>query len=147
MTTSGLNVTLFTDGAAKGNPGPAGIGIWMSCDGVAIQEVGEYIGHTTNNAAEYTALIRGLELAQELNVTSVEAFSDSELMVRQLNGAYRVKTPTLKPLYDEARNLGQSFDAFKIQHVPRSQNQEADRLANLGIEEGRMASGPGGRAH
>ena len=147
MTTADLQVGLFTDGAAKGNPGPAGIGIWMECNGVAIQEIGEYIGETTNNAAEYKALIRGLKLAQELGVARVDAFSDSELMVRQLNGIYRVKTPALKPLYDEARKLGRSFDAFQIQHVPRSENHEADRLANLGIQEGRLASGPGGRAH
>ena len=147
MTKKDIRISLYTDGAAKGNPGPAGIGIFMECDGVSLQEVGEYIGEATNNAAEYKALIRGLKLARELNATRVDAFSDSELMVRQLNGQYRVKTPTLKPLYNEACDLRKSFDAFEIQHIPRSLNQEADRLANLGIQEGKMASGPGGRAH
>ena len=140
------NVTLHVDGACKGNPGHAGIGVRLESDGGVLREVSDYIGRTTNNAAEYHALIRGLQLAVEVGAKHVRVLSDSELMVKQLNGGYRVRTASLVPLYDQARDLAGQFSRFEIRHVPRSENFEADRLANQGIEQVSAASGPDGRA-
>ncbi len=142
--------TLYVDGAAKGNPGPAGIGVRVEAGGELVVEFCDYIGQTTNNAAEYRALIQGLQMVREVGATGVQVISDSELMVRQLNGDYRVKSPSLLPLYQEAQQLAQTFNSFQIRHVPRSENREADRLANRGIlrgkTKGETASGPDGRA-
>ena len=138
-------VTLYVDGAAKGNPGPAGIGIQIVSDGKVLREDCGYIGVATNNAAEYKALIRGLTLAREMGVGTVEVVSDSELVVNHLKGRYRVKSESLRPLYEEAKQLAGEFGRFVIGHVDRSQNQEADRLANEGISR-HAASGPDGRA-
>ena len=137
---------LYVDGAAKGNPGPAGIGVQIVLDGQVVQEACDPIGIATNNAAEYQALIKGLTLAQELEAKRIRVVSDSELMVNHLNGRYKVKSESLRPLYLEARRLLGQFSAFRIGHVDRSQNQEADRLANEGIQKGKTASGPDGRA-
>ena len=145
--TDALAVTLYVDGAAKGNPGPAGIGVLVETDGVVIQETSDYIGKATNNTAEYRALIRGLQMASELGAVAVSVVSDSELMVRQLTGVYRVKTASLVPLYNQARELSSAFDRFDIRHVRREENKDADRLANEGIRRAGMARGPDGRAH
>ncbi len=139
-------VTLYVDGASKGNPGRSGIGVRIESNGELILESSDYIGETTNNSAEYQALIRGLEMAKEVGASLVDVVSDSELMVKQLNGLYRVKTQSLKPLYDKAIKLSGGFDGFRIRHVDRSKNQEADRLANEGILKAALASGPDGRA-
>ncbi len=142
----GIDVTLYVDGAARGNPGPAGIGVRIESNGELLKESCDYIGRATNNTAEYRALVRGLQIAQEVGADGVCAISDSELMVNQLNGVYRVKTASLLPLYRQARKLARGFNRFRIRHVPRSENHEADRLANEGILKKETASGPDGRA-
>ena len=126
-------LTLFIDGASRGNPGPAGIGIRIEADGEVLKEYCEYIGCTTNNVAEYRALIKGLEIAAEFKANRVTVFSDSELVVRQMNGTYKVKSEGLLPLYQTAQTKSRTFDGFQIKHVRRDQNREADQLANQGI--------------
>ncbi len=126
-------ITLYVDGAAKGNPGPAGIGVRVECEGEVLEEYSGFLGNATNNVAEYKALIKGLEIVRKLGKTRVNAISDSELIVRQMNGQYKVKNEKLLPLYQSARDLVGSFDACRIRHVLRTENQHADRLANLGI--------------
>lgn len=131
-------LTVFLDGASRGNPGPAAIGITISeTKGKTIREIGETIGEATNNHAEYTALIRALEEAQKLGAREVSCFSDSELITRQMTGAYRVKSKTLLPLFQKAQTLSQKFCNFSIQHVPRSQNRRADELAANALEKAR----------
>ena len=126
---------LYTDGAARGNPGPAGAGALICGDGgEAVAEVAEYLGKTTNNVAEYKALIFGLERAIELGASEVEILADSELMVRQVQGRYRVKHPNLKPLFTEAQALLKKIGTYSIKHIDREENIEADRLANLAID-------------
>ena len=126
-------LTLFIDGASRGNPGDAGIGIRIEAGGELFAEHCEYIGCATNNVAEYHALIKSLEMASEFKANRVTVFSDSELVVRQMNGAYKVKSGGLLPLYQTAQTLSKTFDGFRIEHVRREQNREADRLANQGI--------------
>ena len=128
-------LTLFIDGASKGNPGHAGIGIRIEADGEVLAEHCEYIGCTTNNVAEYRALIKGLEIAAQFKANRVAVFSDSELVVRQMNGTYKVKSGGPLPLYQTAQTQSRTFDGFQIKHVHRKKNKEADRLANLGIVE------------
>ena len=130
-------VTLYVDGAAKGNPGPAGIGVKIETDGQILTEHAGCIGTATNNVAEYHALIKGLQMAQELGALRVAVVSDSELMVRQLNGVYRVKNAALLSLYRKAKGLADGFERFRIRHVLRGENSDADRLANEGILKGR----------
>lgn len=127
-------LTIYTDGASKGNPGDAGIGVVIStADGEVLREIGEYIGKTTNNVAEYSALIRGLEEAVDLGATQVEISTDSELMARQLTGVYKVKSPNLQPLFAKAVSLLRCFERASITHVMRELNKRADQLANEGV--------------
>jgi ribonuclease HI len=127
--------TLWTDGAARGNPGPAGIGVMLKGpDGAVIAAEGRFVGHSTNNVAEYKALLRGLELALERGVLKLEVRADSELLIKQLKGEYRVRNAGLLPLYEQAQALLGRLDAFRLKHVRREQNAEADRLANEGID-------------
>ncbi|ADU52154.1 ribonuclease H [Thermaerobacter marianensis DSM 12885] len=127
---------LHTDGAARGNPGPAGIGVVLiDPRGQVAERVARFIGTATNNVAEYTALITGLQRALEHGARRLEVYSDSELMVRQLNGQYRVKNDGLKPLYRQVLDLVARFDAVRFVHVPRERNKDADRLANQGIDD------------
>src|SRR3989338_3319992 len=127
---------LYTDGAARGNPGPAGAGALL-CDsgGRVIAELCEYLGEATNNVAEYRALLLGLKKAAELGGGEIEVLADSELMVRQLSGRYRVKNEGLKPLFQQAVRLLKEFEKYSIRHIDREQNYEADRLANRAIDE------------
>jgi ribonuclease HI len=126
---------LYTDGAARGNPGPAGAGAHLEDEtGKTIASVARYIGEATNNVAEYTALLLGLERARELGVRHVEVRADSELMVKQMRGEYRVRNAGLKPLHERARALASSFDGVTYVHVRRELNQAADRLANHAID-------------
>jgi ribonuclease HI len=126
---------LWTDGAARGNPGPAGIGaILKSKSGEVLYSGSEYLGHTTNNVAEYKAVLLGLEGALAQGIKKVEVRADSELLIKQLRGEYRVKSAGLKPLYDEARKLLGRFTSVKLTHIRRELNGEADRLANQGID-------------
>lgn len=128
-------VIIYTDGASKGNPGDAGIGIIITSeDGEVLREIGEYIGKATNNAAEYSALVRALREAAELGATSVEIRTDSELLARQLAGVYKVKSHNLQPLYEQAMMLLRAFEHASIGHVFREFNKRADELANQGIK-------------
>ena len=126
---------LFSDGAARGNPGPAAAGaVLKNGKGEVVAEISEYLGETTNNQAEYQALRLGLEKALELNVRRLHVFLDSELVVKQLKGDYKVKHPDLIPLYQKVKTHLQKFSSFTIAHVYREKNKEADRLANLAID-------------
>jgi len=133
---------LYTDGGSRGNPGPAGIGFVLnhgyvkSCDG------GAPIEETTNNVAEYKALIWGLENALALNVTNLEVRADSELLVKQLKGEYKVKNAGLKPLFLDALNLSKQFEVCEFVHVPREENEEADALANEAMDAGAEVGSP-----
>lgn len=128
-------IILYIDGAARGNPGRAGVGVVLRDKrGKVIEEAGQYIGETTNNVAEYRALLEGLKRSLARGVKGVEIFSDSELMVRQINGKYRVKSPSLLHLYMEAMKLLSSLTHWKIAHIPREQNSRADALANMAID-------------
>jgi ribonuclease HI len=103
-------------------------------DGAIVAEIGEGIGDTTNNVAEYTAVIEGLKRARELGASRVHVRSDSQLLVNQLNGVYKVKTPHLQPLHRQVRTLAAGLDKIDFEHVPRERNKEADRLANVGVD-------------
>ncbi len=127
--------SLYTDGGARGNPGPAGIGAVLRDEsGEVIGEIARGIGEATNNIAEYAALIAGLELALEKGVREVEIYMDSELVVSQLLGRWKIKKDTLRPLAVKARALMGRFESFSLSHVPRELNAEADRLANQGMD-------------
>jgi ribonuclease HI len=129
-------VIVACDGASRGNPGPAGAGAQITDpDGVVLAEVAEGLGTATNNVAEYTAVIRGLERALELGAASVLLRSDSQLLINQLTGRYRVKSPHLQPLHRRVRQLAAGFDSIEFEHVRRERNTEADRLANQGVDE------------
>jgi ribonuclease HI len=131
---SHMAIEIYVDGAARGNPGPAGIGVVIK-DGLdTIDEIGAYVGKTTNNFAEYLALIRGLEEALIRGITSASFFSDSELMVRQLNGEYKVKNENLIPLHAHVMSLVRKMKSFSIKHVTRDKNGHADKMANEGID-------------
>jgi ribonuclease HI len=126
---------LYTDGAARGNPGPAGAGVHIETrDGGLVDEISEYLGETTNNVAEYRALLLALERARDLGGREIEIRSDSELVVRQMTGLYRVRNPALLPLYERANALARSFASVAYIHVRRDRNRAADRLANAAID-------------
>ena len=126
---------VFTDGGARGNPGPAGIGVVIQdARGKALAAFGDYIGETTNNQAEYRAMIVALERAKELGATEVDAFADSELLVKQLNRVYKVKSAGLAPLFVKAWNLAAGFRRCTFRHVRREENREADRFVNAAID-------------
>ncbi|MCQ4575137.1 MAG: ribonuclease HI family protein [Candidatus Brocadiales bacterium] len=129
-------ILIYTDGASRGNPGKAGIGVVIR-DGEhnVLDEIGEYIGETTNNVAEYRALIRGLEWALEYHPVKVDVFCDSELVVKQVNGQYKVRAPSILPLHREARKLIGKLPEWRLQYIPREENVQADALANEGIDE------------
>ncbi len=123
------------DGAARGNPGPAGAGVYVAPEGErAAEEHFEALGHATNNVAEYRALLLALRRAEERGATEVSIASDSLLLVEQMRGRYRVKAPHLQPLFAEALARAKRFRRFAIQHVRREENKKADRLANLGAD-------------
>src|SRR4051794_13722353 len=127
--------TLEFDGGSRGNPGPAGIGcVVRAADGTALLTLGRYIGTATNNVAEYTALITCMEEAKRLGAKRVKVRGDSELVVRQMTGQYRVKHPDLIPLYREAKGLFDSFEQATIEHNYRHKNELADRLGNLAMD-------------
>ncbi|MFM8998767.1 MAG: ribonuclease HI family protein [Actinomycetota bacterium] len=128
-------LTVACDGAARGNPGPAGIGVQITDpEGVVVAEIAEGIGFATNNVAEYRAAIAGLARARDLGATEVLLRSDSRLLIEQLAGNYRVRNEGLKPLHAEARRLLAGFAAVGLEHVRRERNTEADRLANVGVD-------------
>ena len=126
---------VHVDGGARGNPGPAAIGVVISEPGGAVlDELAERIGVATNNVAEYRALLRGLERAAELGAREIELINDSELVAKQLTGAYRVKHPAMRPLYEEAVSALRGFDRWQIRSVPRAENARADALVNAALD-------------
>jgi ribonuclease HI len=128
-------IILNVDGASRGNPGPAAIGVTLkNKDNQLIETISASIGVTTNNQAEYLALIAGLKKAISLGAREVMVKSDSELMVKQLQGSYRVKNTSLKPLYSEVVKLAGTLALFQINSIPREQNREADKLANKALD-------------
>jgi ribonuclease HI len=130
-----LKLVMHVDGGARGNPGPAAIGVVIAdANGEVLDEVAETIGFATNNVAEYRAVLRALERASELGATEVELIGDSELVARQLAGAYKVKHPALKPLYDQAIAALRDFERWSIRSVPRAENAEADALVNAALD-------------
>jgi len=127
-------VIVFTDGAAEPNPGPAAIGAVIKDEqGKVIATISQSIGRSTNNQAEYRAVIAALEKAIKLGATHVNLYSDSELVVKQLSGGYRVKKAELKPLYQKVKHLQSLLEGFTVTHIPRWQNAEADKLTNLAL--------------
>jgi ribonuclease HI len=130
-----VKARLFTDGGARGNPGPAAYGFVLENeDGTVLAAEGEAIGTATNNVAEYSGLIAGLQKAVELQVPDVEVVSDSELMVKQMRGEYRVKNEALRELYDEATALARRLGNVEYRHVKRAHNELADKLVNDALD-------------
>ena len=128
-------VTVNVDGGARGNPGPAAIGVVLrNGDGTIVEEVGETIGEATNNVAEYRALLRGIELAAGHGAGEVELIGDSELVVRQVEGRYKVKNAGMKKLHEEVKRALRGFDSWSIRHVRRADNADADRLVNEALD-------------
>jgi formyltetrahydrofolate-dependent phosphoribosylglycinamide formyltransferase len=130
-----MKVIIHTDGGSRGNPGPAAAGfVLCDADGRQLQAKAFYLGETTNNVAEYTALIKALEAARRLGADQVAVYTDSELMVRQLSGAYKVKSETIRPLFEHASELRSQFESCSIRHVLREKNKEADRIVNEALD-------------
>ena len=129
-------VRVFTDGAARGNPGPAGAGaVVLDGEGRVLARLGRFLGKQTNNVAEYQGLLLGLRRARQMGAREVEVRADSQLLVRQLQGKYAVKNEVLKRLHEEALALLRSFDRYELLHVPREQNALADEMSNRAIDE------------
>src|SRR6201996_5623833 len=130
-------ITAYCDGGSRGNPGPAGFGVFIQgADGEVLGELSEYLGKHTNNYAEYSGLLAALDFAITQGHRRLKVVSDSELMVKQMKGQYRVNSPELRPLYEEAKRRVSQLDHFQIQHVLREKNRHADRLANLAMDRG-----------
>ncbi|MDX1386710.1 MAG: ribonuclease HI family protein [bacterium] len=128
---------LYADGGARGNPGPAGAGAYLTDgEGRCLGEIQKFLGETTNNVAEYSALILGLEAAQKHRPKKIRIFMDSQLVIRQLEGEYQVKQPHLKELHQRALTLLDAFPEVELKYIPREENHEADRLANEAMDGG-----------
>jgi len=131
----GLELFVYIDGASRGNPGRAGAGIYITDrEGKKIAGIARYLGHKTNNEAEYGALLLGLQEAKGLGGQSIHVYTDSELIARQIAGIYRVKELHLRILHQKAMEMIRAFGSFEIGSIPREENQEADLLANQAIE-------------
>jgi ribonuclease HI len=131
---SGDDLLIHIDGAARGNPGEAGFGVHVQ-DGERVAELYGYLGRATNNVAEYQALLHALRYALQRGAQRIELCSDSELVVRQIKGEYKVRHEGLRPLHREALGLLERFERATVRHVPREQNRQADRLANRAVDE------------
>lgn len=130
-------ITAFCDGGARGNPGPSGYGVYIENEhGERLAELSQFLGIRTNNFAEYSGLLAALEFALRYDHPRLRVISDSELMVKQIKGQYKVKSPDLRPLYEEAKRRIAGLELFEIQHVLRHKNKEADRLANEAMDAG-----------
>lgn len=131
-----ISVTIYIDGGARGNPGPAAAGVVIKSadDGTVLHEAGIFLGRATNNVAEYSALLAGLDAAVKLGASEAAVFSDSQLLVRQMNGQYRVRNEGLKPLHQEAQDMARKLQGFSITHVRRDKNVHADRLVNRALD-------------
>jgi ribonuclease HI len=130
-----MELTIYTDGASRNNPGEAGIGVYILRDGEPFEQIARYLGTTTNNIAEYTAAIIGLEHAVRLGAGKVKLRADSELLVKQVNGLYKVKNEGLKPLHARLKELIAKIASVEVEYIPRERNKEADALANKAIDE------------
>jgi ribonuclease HI len=132
-----MKVIVHVDGGARGNPGPAAIGVVVSDpDGTVLDEVAETIGVATNNVAEYQALLKGIERALAFGADEIQLVNDSELVARQLTGAYKVKHPAMRPLYEQAITALRPFARWQIRTVPRAHNARADALVNAALDAG-----------
>jgi ribonuclease HI len=131
-------ISLYVDGGSRGNPGPAGIGIVVVDRGKKIKEFHKYLGITTNNVAEYNAVVYALQEAMIVKADEVELYTDSELIAQQLKGDYKVKSPNIKALFEQALHLMSGFKKVDIKHIPREKNKEADKLANRAINLGAL---------
>lgn len=132
-----MKLTVHIDGGARGNPGPAGAGVTMrDAQGGVVFEAGFYLGEMTNNRAEYGALLKALEVAEQIGAEAIAVFADSELLVRQINGVYRVKNAGLKELFGEATQRLRRFGEWSVCHVLREANSRADELANMAMDAG-----------
>lgn len=137
MTTNpSKHLTCYSDGGARGNPGPAGIGAVLKAGGRTVARLKRYLGETTNNQAEYQALLMALTKAKELGADTVECLLDSELVANQINRTYKVKNHDLAPWFAKVWNLAQAFRQVTFRHIPREQNHEADAMVNEAIDEG-----------
>jgi ribonuclease HI len=136
-------VIAYIDGGARGNPGPAGYGVALKDSaGKNVGELSRYLGHRTNNYAEYCGLLAALEYAVGKGLPALRVVSDSELMVKQIRGEYKVRSPELRELYERARALIRKLGSFRIEHVRREKNRDADRLANQAMDQGMKKSFP-----
>jgi ribonuclease HI len=129
------SITIFTDGGARGNPGPAGIGGVIMRGEETLEEFSNYIGRATNNQAEYQALLAGLDRARQHTDEDVECVLDSELLVKQMNGEYRIKSPELKKLAHQVKHLEESFKSVSYRHTYREDNERADALVNQALDQ------------
>jgi ribonuclease HI len=125
----------YIDGASKGNPGPSGIGVVICRDGSTIKNIASFIGNTTNNVAEYTALIYALQEGLILNAENIEINTDSQLLYRQVKKIYKIKNANILGLYNQALHLMSAFKEVSIKHIPRQENRGADKLANKAVKE------------
>jgi len=131
-------IIAYTDGASRGNPGPAAAGfILINTSGTQLQASAFCLGHTTNNVAEYTAICKALNAAKQIGAKQITVFSDSELLVKQINGEYRVKSDRIRPLFRQAVDLLGEFENWKVQHITREKNKEVDKLVNRSLDLGR----------
>lgn len=136
-----MRILIHTDGAARGNPGPAGAGAILrdAANGTVLAEIAQGLGRATNNVAEWTAVDLALREARRLGASHVDLRTDSELVARQISGVYRVKHPDLQPIHAAVMQLLRSFEGYTVGHVPRELNREADRLSNVAIDGGARA--------
>ncbi|HUS46675.1 MAG TPA: ribonuclease HI family protein [Phycisphaerae bacterium] len=142
MSRKPFRVTIYIDGGARGNPGPAAAGVVITdSKKTVLHESGIFLGKATNNVAEYKALLAGMQAARKLGADEVEVFSDAQLLVRQMTGEYRVKNERLQLLHEEALNLQGHFARCSYRHIPREENKHADKLANLAINLRRNVDG------
>jgi len=125
----------YIDGASKGNPGPSGIGVVICKDGLTIKNIANFIGNTTNNVAEYNALIYALQEGLLLKAENIEINTDSQLLYRQIKKIYKIKSPNIIGLYNQAVHLISAFKEFSIKHIPREENRGADKLATKAVKE------------
>ncbi|MDD4607417.1 MAG: ribonuclease HI family protein [Patescibacteria group bacterium] len=128
-------IKIYTDGGARGNPGPAGIGVVIELSNGDVKTYHQYLGETTNNQAEYQAIVLALEKARLYKPDEIDLYSDSELVIKQLNREYKIKNTDLGPWFIKIWNLQQSFKKVNFHHIPREQNKEADKLANQAMDE------------
>jgi ribonuclease HI len=133
--TTGPELVIYSDGASRNNPGEAGAGVYIMQDNKPLEKIARYLGQTTNNIAEYSAAIIGLEHAVKIGASRVKLLADSELLVKQMNGQYKVKNEGLKPLHAKVKELIAKIGSVEVIYIPREMNKEADALANKAIDE------------